>query len=231
MNTTQFIEIIPTVVAQNNDEISAAIANARALTNALHIDVDDGIFTPAISWPYVERGRVGEARGGLDTPVDNFLIQAHLMVSEAREIGEFLAHVGVHTLIAHVESLTDAPTTFDAWRSFGVKEIGIALLLDTSIEDLNPLLPSCDFVHLLSVATIGAQGAPFDPRVIPKIEAIRAQYPEIVISVDGGVSSVNIASLVRAGATRFAVGSALSSVSNPQETYQELVALAQSALQ
>ena len=231
MNTSQSIQIIPTCVAQNTQEIKAAIEISQSLGNALHLDVGDGIFTPHVSWPYEEKGRVGEALDGLDIPVDNFLIQAHLMVSEPREIGEFFARAGVRTLITHAESASLSIDCIHAWRAEGVKEIGLAILLDTPMENLNPLLPSCEFVHVLSVATIGSQGAPFDPRAIDKVAAIAAQYPGMPISVDGGVSSMNIASLVKAGATRLAVGSALKSASNPQEAYQALVVLAQSALQ
>jgi ribulose-phosphate 3-epimerase len=227
----QSIEIIPTIVAQNTEEIQAGIVMSRAFGNVLHIDVDDGIFTPQISWPYEGKGKLGQGNGGLDTPVDNFLIQAHLMVSEPREVGEFFASQGAHTLIAHIESTSLSTDIFDAWRAHGVQEIGLAILLDTAIEDLSPLLPSCDFIHVLSVATIGSQGAPFDPRAITKVEALTARFPSVPISVDGGVSADTIIALVKAGARRFAVGSALSTASNPQASYQELMTLAQSALQ
>ena len=56
------------------------------------------------------------------------------------------------------------------------------------------------------------------------------RFPDTLISVDGGVSSDNIADLVRAGARRFGVGSAISKASDPAAAHKALLALAQEAI-
>jgi pentose-5-phosphate-3-epimerase len=83
----------------------------------------------------------------------------------------------------------------------------------------------------MSIAQLGKQGAAFEPRIIPRIEELRAMYPSTTIAIDGGVSEKNIAELVRAGATRFGVGSAISKASDPKVAYENLKTLAENALQ
>jgi pentose-5-phosphate-3-epimerase len=82
---------------------------------------------------------------------------------------------------------------------------------------------------LMSIATLGAQGAKFDDRIFDRIATLHALRPNLVVSVDGGVSESNIERLARAGATRFCVGSAISKSPNPSATYARLMELAKSA--
>ena len=61
----------------------------------------------------------------------------------------------------------------------------------------------------MGIARIGFQGEPFDERVIEKIKEIKKHYPEMIVSVDGGVSLENAQALIEAGATRLVSGSAI----------------------
>ena len=234
--------IIPTCVPKNRDDLVAKIKQIRGFSRAVHIEIDDGVLTPVTSWPYVGKGKIGElGESGvyldraIDKTVDNFVMQVHLMVSEPREIGGFFINLGASSLIVHIEShagdIDAIRSTIDAWRAQGAREIGLAAILDTPIGNLDPLLPSCDFVHVLSVATIGSQGASFDPRAIDRVKELRVRFPSHPVSVDGGVSLENIASLVHAGASCFSVGSAISTAADPGQAYRQLQEAAQSALQ
>lgn len=77
----------------------------------------------------------------------------------------------------------------------------------------------------MGIATIGRQGEPFDERVIEKIKSIRAKYPDMVISIDGGVSFDTAPELIEAGATRLVAGSAIFENPNPHGAIQELKSL------
>ena len=61
----------------------------------------------------------------------------------------------------------------------------------------------------MGIERIGFQGEPFDHRVVQKIKALRAHFPHVTISVDGGVSLQTVPELVAAGANRLVVGSAI----------------------
>jgi len=92
------------------------------------------------------------------------------------------------------------------------------------------MITACDVVQVMSIATLGKQGAPYDVRAIARIKELHTKYPELVISVDGGVSEKNIADLARAGARRFGVGSAITKAPDPKAAYLNLKAIAESAL-
>ena len=204
----------------------------------VQLDISDGIFTAERSWPYGE-GQWEElenlAAGASELPYSkNLRYETHMMVEESRELGKLLAKGGIQRVIGHVEAFADEKeilTALDAWRGAGASEVGLAILLDTPLPVLLPVVPRCNVVQVMSIATLGRQGAPYEPRVIQRIEELRAAYPNLVIEVDGGVSEKNIAELVRAGATRFGVGSAITKAADPKAAYLNLKSIAESALE
>jgi ribulose-phosphate 3-epimerase len=225
------IEIVPTCVARDVSDLASCVQKTRAFSQALHVDVDDGLFAPHLTWPYTQAGVFDpfdlSALAGISAEV-------HLMVEEPREIGIAFARAGASRIIGHVEAFPDATAAhgaLDAWRQNGASEAGLGLLMDTPFEVVEPLVPACDIVHFMSIATIGTQGIPYDPRASVRIAAFHVRFPAIVISVDGGVSEKNIEELVRAGATHFGIGSAIMRSENPASAYERLKSLAESALE
>ena len=69
----------------------------------------------------------------------------------------------------------------------------------------------------------GQNGAPFQKKVIPKIAQFHKAYPKMIIEVDGGVNEKTLPLLLKAGVTRFAVGSAIWSAPNPLNAYKKLL--------
>jgi ribulose-phosphate 3-epimerase len=220
------IEIFPTAVPKDADDLAERAAFVRGFSTNFHIDADDGIFTPLVCWPYVAKGEFADfdlsAAEGLDTEV-------HLMVQDPREIGRLFARVGARAVFGHVETflnVEDAKQTLSSWKAEGAREAGLAILFDTPLEILDPFVSLCDFVCFMASAQIGAQGATFDSHIIDKIKLAHEKYPGLQIEVDIGVSENTIGDLVRAGATRFGVGSAISKAPDPATAYAALVSAA-----
>lgn len=225
------IEIVPTCVARDANDLAACVQKTRSFVSSLHLDVDDGLFAPHLTWPYVKAGVFEpfdlSALAGLESEV-------HLMVENPREIGCLFARAGASRVIGHIEAFSDtdeAHGTLDAWRHSGAGEAGLALLMDTSFELVEPLVSSCDVVHLMSIATIGTQGIPYDVGAPARVAEFHARFPDTVLSVDGGVSEKNIAELARAGATRFGVGNAIMRNENPAAAYEKLKSIAEAGVQ
>jgi ribulose-phosphate 3-epimerase len=74
----------------------------------------------------------------------------------------------------------------------------------------------------MGIARIGSQGNPFDERVLERIRALKSLYPDLEVSIDGSVRAETLPSLIEAGATRFAVGSAILHAEDPEEAYRTL---------
>jgi len=224
------IEIIPTCVPSNAEALAEGASAVRAYAESIHVDITDGLFAPAITWPYVRKGEFGKfdlaGTRGLATEI-------HLMIQNPRALGIEFALAGAERILGHVEAFPSADAASGAlreWKENGAREVGLGALLPTPIELIEPLVPFCDVVHLMTIASIGTQGIPYDARGVARIAEFHSRFPDMLISVDGGVAESNIADLVRAGARRFGVGSALSKVKDPAAAYARLKALAESAI-
>ena len=81
------------------------------------------------------------------------------------------------------------------------------------------------FVDCILFMTVypGQNGAAFQKKVIPKIIKFHAAYPNVPIAVDGGINEITLTELLKAGVTRFAVGSAIWSDPNPLTAYKKLL--------
>ncbi len=225
------VEIIPTCVPTEATDLSRGADAIRSFAPAIHIDIDDEIFAPVRTWPYTSAGiwEPFDIAGANGLPAE-----VHLMVQEPREIGITFAQAGAFRIIGHIEAFSsedDAQSTLSAWKRSGASEVGLGILKATPFEVIEPLVSVCDVVHMMSIATIGTQGIPYDGSAPARIAEFHARFPETLISVDGGVALSNIADLVRAGARRFGIGAAIAKAPSPEEAYRALVSLAEGALQ
>ncbi|MDO8569735.1 MAG: hypothetical protein Q7R89_03120 [bacterium] len=123
--------------------------------------------------------------------------EAHLMVSRPGEIMERWIERGAKRIIVHTLENIDAKSV----------EIGLAVELDIPIETIFSLVPKVDFIHLMSIAEIGEQGHPLDEQIFDRIKKVKERFPQILISVDGGINTTNHQALKNAGADRLVVGS------------------------
>lgn len=229
------IDILPTnTCPESREELAERTRFLALFADSAQLDIGDGEFVSVSSWPY----REGQWRE-LESPecrdlFSGFAYEAHLMVREPKQLGQLLAQAGVARLLPHLEvfqSDDDIRRCFALWREVGAREVGLSVLIDTPLSRLEGILEDCSVIQLMSIARLGSQGAPFDARVYDRIRELHALHPALTIAVDGGVSLDTIEDLVRAGASRFGVGSAISKALDASEAYRELKKRAQSAIQ
>jgi len=218
-------EVIPTVVPSSLDDVVAFVARCREFSKTFHVDAADGSLAPNDTWiPGV----------GEKLPESGALFyEAHVMAKHPEAAGNAFAAAGAKRIIAHVEAFDseqEAGSAFASWRNNGATEIGIAALIATPLEALDPYIVSCQSVTLMTIASVGTQGIPFDERGYGRVADLHARYPDLLIEVDGGVGAAQIATLARAGARRFSVGSAISKSPDPAKTHRELLGLAEGAV-
>jgi len=231
------IDVIPAILPKNFSELEEAMDAVAGLVPLVQIDITDGRFVSNTSWPYsgVASGRAASYDENFaeilaehaDFPFLNELdFEVDLMVANPAEVWRDWVRAGAKRLIIHAESLPNAAelATFlkiiraevPADESFLHIDIGVALNPDTPNSVLEPLLVGsvanpalADFVQFMGIARIGFQGQLFDERVLGKISDLRARFPKVTMSVDGGVNVETAPRLVSAGANRLAIGSAL----------------------
>ncbi len=206
------MQILPAIIPQDLSDLEEKLSQVRGLISAVQIDILDGKYTPEPSWPYYE-GQDGELKaicnGDKSLPFsDEFLFEADLMIENPDEKIEDFICAGFGRIIVHLESANNISTIIEKAKKFDV-EIGVAIGMETSVEELEECIEKVDFVQFMAIENIGFQGEEFDSRVLEKISTLRKKYPDITISVDGGVNRKSAQYLISAGANRLAVGSAL----------------------
>ncbi|HMO78490.1 MAG TPA: hypothetical protein PKD95_04840 [Candidatus Paceibacterota bacterium] len=212
------IPIVPALIPKSAAEILTVLPKL-GFAAEVHIDVVDGKFVPYTSWPYSPSGVPDEAR----EETDKFTLEVDLMVEDPLAAGEDWIAAGADMLVFHTENIS--PTALKRFSESTKVSIGIAVINDTPLPVLETYLEAVDYVQLMGIAKVGAQGQPFDERVLTRIVELKKRYPALTLSIDGSVNLKTIARLKQAGADRFICGSAIVGVANPEAAYLELRAL------
>jgi len=176
------------------DELDVVKASGA---EAIHLDVMDGIFVPNLSFglSVIESIR----------KVSDLMFDVHLMIKEPLSYIEQFAKAGSDMITFHLESDSDVQATIDAIKAQG-KKVGISIKPATPVEALVPYLDQLDLVLVMSVEP-GFGGQSFMPECLPKIAAIRALAPDVLISVDGGINGETSKLVKQAGANMLVAGS------------------------
>lgn len=216
------IEIIPAILPHVYGEIEDGVQYATGNVKTVQIDICDGQFTPTPTWPYYKRDDTFEklTKEEVGLPFwENLNYEFDLMVNKPEEVVEDWVQVGGTRIILHAEARDGIEKAIKLLK--GRVEVGVAFDIKTdAVAFLKTLEKSdCfpDFVQCMGIDNVGFQHQPFDNQVIEKIKTIKAAYPDLPISVDGGVSLETAQELIAAGATRLVVGSAIFGTDNPLE--------------
>ncbi|MEK7555832.1 MAG: hypothetical protein AAB523_00925 [Patescibacteria group bacterium] len=206
------IEILPAIIPEDFEDLKEKLAQVRGIAPIVQIDIVDGKFAPHPSWPYYKGDqehfqKILREEEGLPFWED-FYFEADLMIERPEEHIEDFIFAGFSRLVVHLESTEKMGEIIEMAKHMDT-EIGIAINIDTPNSELEEWIERINFVQFMGIEKIGSQGQPFDPRVIEKISTLRREHPDIIISVDGGVSLEIAPFLVGAGAERLISGSAI----------------------
>jgi len=226
-------EIIPAVLVESFNELNEKLAKFVNIADIVQIDICDGNFVPSLSWPMNPRDRdsidaILNEENGLPF-WEQLDFEFDLMVLNAHKQFDFFARLGAKRIVFHLEaeeekSFKEFLESMDPYFKDNIS-IGIALNTTTDIKKLEPFINYIDFVQCMGIENIGFQGEPFDEKVLTQIKDLHAKYLELKISVDGSVNEETAPALVKAGATRLVVGSALLNSYDIRETFKEFEGL------
>lgn len=227
-------EVIPAILVEDFEELRASISRVVSVARTVQVDICDGKFTPYASWPMQgsdERSVQGILNEEEGLPFwDSLDFEFDLMVINAHEQFEFFTRLGAKRIVFHIE----AELNKDKFKEFleGMDmyfrenvQVGVAINTTTPVSELDSIISYIDFVQCMGIESIGHQGEPFDERVLDQIKSLRVKYPELIISVDGSVNEKTAPLLVKAGANRLVVGSALMASLDVRETIKNLESL------
>jgi ribulose-phosphate 3-epimerase len=169
----------------------------------LHFDVMDGVYVPNLTFGPCLCEAV---RRTTDRPLD-----VHLMVQNADAYLDGFVAAGAHRLAVHVEAAPHLHRTLHRIRELGAQP-GVAINPLTSQSFLEEAWPFVDFVLVMTVNP-GSGGQRFIPRMFDKIRALatvrNTLWPEVELTVDGGVDESNARELRALGVDTLVAGTAV----------------------
>ena len=205
------VSIVPAVLTNNKADYRTQIERINTFTRRVQIDVTDGIFVPTetlditnIWWP------------------KNWQADLHMMVANPSQHLDTILKLAPSLCIFHAEASENLLSLFEELKAHDIKT-GLALLPSTYPGAVKEYIDAVDHV-LIFAGQLGVQGSQADLMQMEKIPLVRNMKPELEIGWDGGANLSNIRALAHAELDVINVGSAISTVPNPSEVYEQMVA-------
>ena len=196
------IEIMPSILAADMGNLEAAIRQCEgAGADQIHMDIMDGVFVPNIS--------MGPAVVAMANGVTNLPMDVHLMLLQPQNHIEAFAKAGADTILIHIEADCDVEDTLKKIRGLGCKA-GITVNPPTSVDSIFQCLKKglVDEVLIMSVNP-GFGGQKYIAAAEAKVAEIRRRFPDMLISIDGGIDLETVKPAAAHGANLFVAGTSL----------------------
>jgi ribulose-phosphate 3-epimerase len=199
------------------------------------MDIMDGVFVPNIS--------MGPAVVAMANRVTELPINVHLMLIQPQNHIEAFVKAGADTILIHIEADCDVEETLRKIRGLGCKAgvtVNPPTSLDTffqGLEEHQSAGSSClqclekglaDEVLIMSVNP-GFGGQKYIVAAEAKVAEIRRRYPDLMISIDGGIDFETVKPAAAHGANLFVAGTSLFKAPDMQKAVAQMRANAEAS--
>lgn len=195
--------LAPSILSADFSNLGQAVAMIEKNNGSLvHIDVMDGSFVPEITYgqPVIRSIR----------PFTKLPFDVHLMVNNPENHLESFAKAGADYLTFHIEATNHSHRLVQMIHEMG-KKAGVAVCPGTPVSALLEIAKTADIILVMTVNP-GWGGQTIIPSCVDKVVELKKLREEkgynYLISVDGGINSSTLDSVLKAGSDIIVSGSA-----------------------
>ncbi len=195
--------LAPSILSADFSNLGQAVEMIEKNNGSLvHIDVMDGSFVPEITYgqPVIRSIR----------PFTKLPFDVHLMVNNPENHLESFAKAGADYLTFHIEATNHSHRLVQMIHEMG-KKAGVAVCPGTPVSALLEIAKTADIILVMTVNP-GWGGQTIIPSCVDKVVELKKLREEkgynYLISVDGGINSSTLDSVLKAGSDIIVSGSA-----------------------
>jgi ribulose-phosphate 3-epimerase len=208
------VKIAPSILSADFSRLKDEIAAVEAAgADWLHVDVMDGHFVPNIT--------IGPVVVEWVRKVTNIPVDVHLMITDPDKYAPEFIKAGADWVSIHPDTCAKPSATLAKIRKLGARP-SVAVNPDVPLDKVKNCFGEIDMVLIMTVFP-GFGGQAFIPDVLPKIAEVRKRLDRsILVEVDGGIKTDNIARVVKAGGEVIVSGSGIFKTPNYAETIRQM---------